>query len=614
MTNERKEGTMKQLMSYAAPEAGTLGVSMVMLGAYSYVTLQIPKGLGMLIDLGGKGSPESIKTHCQKLLGLFALGGVANFGRQYLAGRASERIVARLRRNLFSKLMGRGMAFYDDEANRTAELLARLTTDTEKIGKSLTESLLQGLKNIAQTIGALAVMFKISPKLATLLFMMLPPVAFSAGTYGRLARRIEREAGDELALKSVIAEEFLSNIRLVIAFGQQQAAEEQYFAALDSVTDIANRGTLASASYQSFLQTSGYVVVLTLLWAGGIQVSQNKLTVGSLTSLLIYTMFGGVGILGVGNFVADLMKSMGTAGRMFHLLDLPQEELASDRSICETHMLPESAVGGDLKVENVVFRYPSRQGTVWRDVSFSIPSGSCCAVVGHSGAGKTTLVNLLLKLYTPESGSIKLEGVDLANITNAQIRKLVAYVPQDPLLFGGTVLYNILFGVVVPPGVDPMDLAMSAARRARAHDFIQALKDGYGTFVGEKGSQLSGGQRQRIAIARALAKDMAGNSRLLIFDEATTGLDPVNKKALQETIRSIIMDVREGDESSRRTVIALTHDEELLKCCNHVVAFQGGQVAYNGPYKSTVDLTQYTVDLPDMDDKGKEGVRLTACN
>ncbi|KAJ9458003.1 ATP-dependent permease MDL1 [Diplonema papillatum] len=602
-------GTVRRLLSLASPEALPLLGSMTLLGVYSTVTLTIPARLGQLVDLSDKGDPEAVQSHCKKLVGLFCLGGVVNFGRQYLAGTAAERIICRLRKRLLAKLVSQPMSFFDAEENRIAELTTRLTNDTEKVGRALTESLLQGIKNLGQTLGALAIMFKVSPSLAFMLFSTLPPVAVTAVAYGRYAKRLETRVGDQLAAKGIVAEEFLSNIRIIIAYSEQHRCTAKYDAMADSVLSAAYAGICATASYQSFLQTSGYCVVLSLLYVGGLQVAKGKMTVGNLTSLLIYTIFGGVGIMGIGNFAADIIRGVGTASRMFDLLDLPEEEPVGEKSagaLCETYMLPGDSVGGEIRVENVSFSYPSRpQQDVWKNASFSIPSGRCCAVVGHSGAGKSTLVNLLLKLYLPRKGTLRLEGVDLMSIPNSQLRKLVAYVPQDPLLFGDTVLNNILFGVDVPEDGDREQLAVAAAKRTNAHDFIMSLKHGYSTYVGERGSQLSGGQRQRVAIARALAKEMCGSARIIIFDEATSGLDHENKKALQDSIRNVILEAKNvGEESRRRTIIAITHDEALLNMCDYVVAFQGGEVALCGPYpKRGQDLAPYIMTVPAMGDE-----------
>eukprot|EP01063_Lacrimia_lanifica_P013053 TRINITY_DN19709_c0_g1_i1.p1 TRINITY_DN19709_c0_g1~~TRINITY_DN19709_c0_g1_i1.p1 ORF type:complete len:668 (+),score=247.10 TRINITY_DN19709_c0_g1_i1:46-2004(+) len=633
-----RRGVWRRLWEIILPERVPLTGSLVFLAMHSFVTLSIPKRLGVLIDLSESRDQHRIRSFCVGIAGLFCFGGCANLCRIYLSGMASERIIANLRKKVFQKLVSQPMPFYDDSRNRTTELVHRLSHDCEKIGRTLTENMINGVKNIGQTVGALTIMFRTSPTIAGMLFLVLPPVALSAACYGRFAKRLAAQAADEMAEKSVMAEEYLGNIRIVIAFAEETQAWEKYARHVDASLASARRGVIASASYTSFLQTTGYFVVLALLYAGSVQVSKGKLTVGKLTSLLMYTVFGGVGIMGVGNFAADMGRCAGMASRVFALLDLDSADDArvyatsspqrgdvspsigdavvnrADPTICETHMLPKDSVGGEVSVQNVSFHYPSRPAVqVWKDVSFCIPSGSCCAVVGHSGAGKSTLTNLLLKLYHQDVGTVMVDGVDVQSMSNKQLRDLIVYVPQDPLLFGGTIRANILFGVDAQ-GADSA-LAVAAARKANAHDFILSLKDGYDTFVGEKGSQLSGGQRQRIAIARALAKEMQGDSRILLFDEATAGLDPVNKQALQETMKEIMTQDRQGDEQThRRTIICITHDEELLRCCDYVVAMQGGEVASHGPFDhgkmSLAEMSQYTMKVPSMDD-GAEEVNVT---
>eukprot|EP00755_Sulcionema_specki_P012865 Sspe_Gene.52501::Locus_29084_Transcript_1_1_Confidence_1.000_Length_1878::g.52501::m.52501/K05657/ABCB10; ATP-binding cassette, subfamily B (MDR/TAP), member 10 len=578
---------IRRMLSLAQPELRSILGSVLFLGVYSSVTLTIPRQLGTLIDLASKGSRETLRQQSIKLAGLFCIGGAANFLRLYLEGKAADRIVNRLRVDLFQKLLNQPMSFFDNKANRTGELVQRLSGDSEKVGQSLTASLTHGAKSLTQSVGALSVMFRLSPRLATLLLAMLPPVALTAACYGRAVRGLERKAGDEVAAKMVTAEEQLSSIRVVVAFGQQHTALQRYLASVRRVEAANHLSTMAHASFSAFLQTSGYFVVLALLWYGGTQVASGKLSVGALTSMLLYNIYGGLGIMGIGNFYADMIKGTGTAERVFELLDQPDAATPS-RGLCESHMLPEDAVGGELAVRGVTFCYPSRATTVWRDVSFTIPGGRCCAIVGHSGAGKTTLVNLLLKLYPPTSGSIRLDGVDLKDIPDAYVRKLVAYVPQDPLLFADTIAQNILYGLDPKPAMDSehaRQLMIEAAKRANAHEFISQLEAGYDTFVGERGTQLSGGQRQRIAIARALIKERDGHARILVFDEATSGLDVSNRRILQETIKGILRDAQQarGGET-RRTVVVITHDEELMKCCDRIVVLRDGEVAAQGTY------------------------------
>ena len=614
----KQSSTLRKLAEMLISELPAITSSMAMLGIYCGVTLTIPRKLGGLVDVKEGTPKDEIKKQCRKLITLFLVGGISNFGRLYLAGSASERIISKLRASLFTKLVQQPVEFYDCEDNRTTELVQRLQNDTEKIGKMVTETLLQGVKNIVQTVGSLIIMFTISPQVAMMLLLTLPPVGLSAAKYGRYAKGIEHQISDEHATSGVTASEILSNIKLVFAFNQQQASVNRYEKLITDIHALSMKGIVAASSYQSFLQTSGYLVVLSLLYTGSIQVSNGKLTVGRLTSLLLHTMFGGVGIMGIGNFVADIMRGVGIASRTFELLKEDFDEVDGDDDVrdChylhETHMLPRDSVGGEITVSHVSFAYPSRpKQQVWKDVSFSIPSGSCCAVIGHSGSGKSTLVNMLLRFYTPASGSISLEHVDISNVTAEQIRNLVSYVPQDPLLIAGSILDNILFGVPIPEGDDPEKIAISAAKKTNIHDFIVTLPNGYETWVGERGALLSGGQRQRIAISRALAKEMCGQSRIMIFDEATTGLDPANKRALQSTIKSVMLEVSDrNEESRRRTIICITHDEELLRCCDHVVALQNGEVAISGSANKLGDLSQYLVNVPVMDEK-TEGVNLT---
>eukprot|EP01061_Rhynchopus_euleeides_P014196 TRINITY_DN24655_c0_g1_i1.p1 TRINITY_DN24655_c0_g1~~TRINITY_DN24655_c0_g1_i1.p1 ORF type:complete len:612 (+),score=204.42 TRINITY_DN24655_c0_g1_i1:33-1838(+) len=540
--------TLWRLLALARPELPSLLASAGLLGLYNRVTLTVPRQLGQLVDISEKGSRSEFRSQCSKLVAMFCLGGVANFVRLYLAGTASERIVLGVRTRLFSTLIKKPMEFHDAESNTASELVHRLQHDSDKVGKMITDTFLHVCKSVVQTVGSLALLFDTSPRLALCMAMLVPPAAISSACYGRFAKKFEQRGADKLAANATAAEAFLSNIRVVKAFSEEKVASSHYCESLAETYEAKRAGIVASASYTAFLQTSGYLVILAMLGIGGVEVSGGKLTVGQLTSLMLYTVYTGVGIAGCGSSIVDVLRCIGMSRRLFALYQ-EAEAAAPARHIPinETHMLPPNSIGGEIAFKNVSFAYPSRPGvSVWRDVSFTIPSGSCCAVVGHSGSGKSTLVNLLLKLYRQDAGSISLEGVNIDKIPDEALRSLVTYVPQDPLLFAGSVFENIMFGVPVPAGADPREIAVSAAKRAQAHEFISSLDKGYDTYVGDKGSQISGGQRQRVAIARALAKELCGCSRILVLDEATSGLDPVTRVCDMLGLADLLWECRKG--------------------------------------------------------------------
>ena len=522
--------TLWRLFSLARPELPSLIASAGCLGLYNKVTLSVPRQLGVLVDISQRNNPDAVRQHCAKLVGMFCLGGLANFVRLYLAGTASERVVLGVRTKLFGELMKKNMEFHDQEQNTASELVHRLQHDSDRVGNMVTDTFLHVCKSVVQTVGSLTLLCEVSPKLALCMVLLLPPAAISSACYGRFAKKIEKVASDKLAENATTAEAFLSNVKVVKAFSEEDTAAAQYSRSLIEGYALKKRGISASASYTAFLQTSGYLVILSMLGIGGLEVSSGKMSIGQLTSLMMYTIYGGVGIAGCGNSIADVSRCIGMSRRLFALYEEAAKNATETTQINETHMLPADSVGGELVFKNVTFAYPSRPSVrVWNNVSFTIPSGSVCAVVGHSGAGKTTLVNLVLKLYTANEGAVTLEGVDVKSIDDTRLREFITYVPQDPLLFAGTIRENILFGVGVCEGRTQDELIHEAAKRAKVDEFIGSLEKGYETYVGDKGSQLSGGQRQRVAIARALAKELCGQSRILVLDEATSGLDPVNR-------------------------------------------------------------------------------------
>eukprot|EP01065_Artemidia_motanka_P009273 TRINITY_DN14734_c1_g1_i1.p1 TRINITY_DN14734_c1_g1~~TRINITY_DN14734_c1_g1_i1.p1 ORF type:complete len:675 (+),score=168.83 TRINITY_DN14734_c1_g1_i1:174-2027(+) len=587
----KKKRSLWRLLSLARPEACTLCASGLLLTSYTSCTLAIPWYLGRLIDLSamrerGRQTTRSILA----LTGLFTLSGISNLGRLWLTGVAQERIIFSLRSRLFGHLLQQPFSFFDEEGNRVADLCQRLNADVEKVGVSIVDFYMNGMRALCQATGSLAIMYWLSPSLASLLLVAIPAAGVSSVCFGQIvARPLERKRADAAKEAVVVSTEYIDGVRVVYSYNRERDVCDSYLQSIDRVRSTGQRMAAARGSYTVFLQSSGYAVVLALVGYGGSLVARGWLTVGSLNSMLLYSTFGGLGIMGCTSLVSDLYVTLGTAERLFDLMDTSAAGSEVERSrVAPAHGLPEDAVAGEVTVSRCSFAYPNRpEATVLNNVSFTLRGGRCCAIVGPSGCGKSTLFALLLRLYNPTQGSIALDGVDVSEMTAEYLRRLIAYVPQDPHLFVDTIAANIMHGL--PSDVEVTEgrrewLLQTAMQLANVDEFCsdtQRFPQGVRTRVGERGTSLSGGQKQRIAIARALVRVLCGCAKLLLFDEPAAALDAASQNQLRQTMRRVLTDRQVGG----RTVVVITHDEDLMKHCDHVVVIRDSGVVAEGAYE-----------------------------
>jgi ATP-binding cassette subfamily B (MDR/TAP) protein 10 len=577
-----KKGTFQRFLRMAREEAPLIAASVACVAVYSTATLAIPYGFGELIDHASRG--EMPWNTSWRLLAWFAVAGAGNFARLALIGIAGERMVTRLRERLFRALTKQETAFFDSPENRTGALGQRLSMDTNVVGSSLTEGLSQGVKNILQMFGAMGVMLYFSPALTSCICVVLPPVAIIAGQYGRLIRQLQVKKQDAIANMGTVAEERLSNIRLVKAYARE-AEESTYFASkVKRIFGISQTMVLWNSTYVTFLHVSGYMVLYSVIWCGAMLVSANQLTAGTLFSFMLYTIYCGVGITGVTNLVTELNKGYGASIRFFDIID-KAEQITQMENQRKGLKLPMSE--GRFKFEKVGFAYPTRPDiTIFRDLDLALAPGKCTVIVGSSGSGKSSLAMMLLKLYDPTNGRVTLDDHDLAALDLKWLRSQIGYVPQEPVLFGGTIAENIAYGVHNRQWGEKLDTwtrdaVVAAAKKANAHDFICALPDQYETWVGEGGRTVSGGQKQRIAIARALVK----KPQLLILDEATSALDAESEAVVQAAIEKLVQDAR---IEKNRSVLMFAHRLSMIRQADCIVILKDGGVMQMGTYEEVL--------------------------
>ncbi|EHH50931.1 hypothetical protein EGM_01839, partial [Macaca fascicularis] len=553
----------------AYPERRRLAAAVGFLTISSVISMSAPFFLGKIIDVIYTNPTvdysDNLTRLCLGLSGVFLCGAAANAIRVYLMQTSGQRIVNRLRTSLFSSILRQEVAFFDK--TRTGELINRLSSDTELLGRSVTENLSDGLRAGAQASVGISMMFFISPNLATFVLSVVPPVSIIAVIYGRYLRKLTKVTQDSLAQATQLAEERIGNVRTVRAFGKEMTERDKYASKVDYVMQLARKEAFARAGFFGATGLSGNLIVLSVLYKGGLLMGSAHMTVGELSSFLMYAFWVGISIGGLSSFYSELMKGLGAGGRLWELLER-EPKLPFNEGV----ILNEKSFQGALEFKNVHFAYPARpEVPIFQDFSLSIPSGSVTALVGPSGSGKSTVLSLLLRLYDPASGTISLDGHDIRQLNPVWLRSKIGTVSQEPILFSCSIAENIAYGADDPSSVTAEEV-QRVAEVANAVAFIRNFPQGFNTVVGEKGVLLSGGQKQRIAIARALLK----NPKILLLDEATSALDAENEHLVQEALDRLM---------DGRTVLVIAHRLSTIKNANMVAVLDQGKITEYGKHE-----------------------------
>ncbi|MCZ4367678.1 ABC transporter transmembrane domain-containing protein [Sulfitobacter dubius] len=554
-------------MPFMAPYRVLMAAAGAALVLTAMISLTLPLAVRRVIDNFGSGESELLDLYFVAALLIAALLAVGTGLRYALVTRLGERVVADIRRAVFDRVVGMSPSFY--ERIMTGEVLSRITTDTTLILSVIGSSVSIALRNLLIFVGGLGLMLLTSAKLTGLVLLIVPAVVIPILTLGRRLRVLSRENQDWIAASSGNASETLGAVQTVQAFTHEAASRGQFAQMTEASFDAAQRRIKTRAAMTVIVIFLVFAGVVGVLWIGARDVRADVMSAGALVQFVIYAVMVAGAVAALSEIWGELQRAAGATERLVDLLQT--EDTVQDPAPEAQTTLPQP-VAGKIAFENVQFTYPARPDVAALDgIDLEINPGETVAFVGPSGAGKTTIIQMILRFYDPQSGRITLDGVDLRDVARDHFRRAVALVPQDPVIFAATAAENIRFG---RPDASDAEVE-EAARAAAAHDFITALPEGYDSYLGERGVMLSGGQKQRIAIARAILRD----APVLLLDEATSALDSESEGLVQAAVDRL---------SADRTTLIVAHRLATVKKADRIVVMEAGRIAAIGTHDELV--------------------------
>jgi ABC-type multidrug transport system fused ATPase/permease subunit len=563
-----------RIFRYVLPYRTKFIVGMVLLVLSSLSTMSFPWIAGKLVNVATGEPlvlPGGLALDINRVaLGLFlvtVLQGFFSFGRIWFFTQVSEFTVRDIRQALYAKFVQLPIPFF--EQNRVGAITSRITSDVGQIQDSFSLTLAELFRQVFTLVGGIAFIMVVSWKLSLFMLLTFPPIVLAAGLFGRKIRTLSKTVQQELAHTNTIVEETLQAINSVKAFTNERFETARYNSSLSKVVRAALQSNLYRGGFVSFVIIGLFGGIILVLWRGATLVhtpvtDPNHLQIGDLTAFIIYTAFIGASVAGLGEIYGKVQSTLGASERILEILDETPEPTLQEPAL---GLVP-TQVRGDIRYEHVAFRYPTRPDVaVLQDIDFHIAAGEKIALVGPSGAGKSTIAGLLMQFYPLSGGRIVVDGHNVADYDLTALRSHIGIVPQETLLFGGTIRDNIAYG---KPGATDQEI-IEAAQRANAWQFIQKFPESLDTVVGDRGIKLSGGQRQRVAIARAILK----NPAILILDEATSSLDSESEKLVQGALDELMQN---------RTSLIIAHRLSTIRKVDKILVIDGGRIVEAGSH------------------------------
>jgi len=561
----------KSFLAFIKPYSSYYAVGFVFLLLTSLISVALPMMIAKLlgsgfssnlpvdIEIGGGDSVNSILITLSIMMPALA---IFSFFRVYLFSIVTQNTLRDLRLQAFQHLINSPISFFDK--NKVGELTSRIATDTNMIEETLNTTIAEFIRQMIVVFISIIIIFKSSPKLAFIMLAVVPVVAVSAMLFGKYIKKLSRKAQDEAATSNSVLEEALMGIKNLKAYTNEFFEINRYKSSVDSINKTSMKSALWRGIFIAFIMVVMFGSIVFVIWQGIEQVKANEISQADFFQFLFLTVMLGTSIGSIPDLYSKIQKALGATENLINIMQEAQEPVTFNEALA-----PSPFIKGDIELKNISFHYQTRENVkVLKNLSMNIKQGETVALVGSSGSGKSTLASLLLSFYEPVEGEILFDHKNKNSYNLSELRSQIAYVPQEVILFGGTIEENIRYG---KPNATNEEV-IEAAKKANAHNFIHGFPEGYKTLVGDRGIQLSGGQKQRIAIARAVLK----NPAILILDEATSALDSESEHLVQEALDNLM---------KNRTSVVIAHRLSTIKNANQILVLQNGEIVEKGTHQ-----------------------------
>ena len=553
------------IFAFIKPYKLMVALALVALLITAGVNLSLGQGVKFVIDNGFiAGSEQQLTSAIMALIALVFLLAIGTFSRFYLMSWLGERVSADIRRAVFNQIVTLHPSYFEE--NRSGELMSRLTTDTALLQSIIGSSFSMALRSMLMLLGGIVMLLVTNLKLTLFVVVCVPLILVPMMVYGKKVRSLAASSQEAIADIGTYAGEIIQNIKVVQSYTHEQREQSAFGEEVEKAFAVAKRRIKQRSLLIAAVIFLTFGAISIMLWVGGMDVLNGRMSGGELGAFVFYAIMVAMSVATVAEVYGELQRAAGSATRLLALLEV-QSDINTPDTVLPFPEQPSTAI---LTFNNVDFYYPSRpDSAALKNINLTIPAGKVVALVGPSGAGKTTLFELLQRFYDPQQGQINCHGIDIKALNLKSLRQLMGMVPQHPILFSNDVWHNIRYGN--PNASD--DAVINAAKRAHAHEFIEQLPGGYKSFLGEQGVRLSGGQKQRIALARAILKD----PEILLLDEATSALDAQSEHHVQAALKELMVN---------RTTIIIAHRLATVVHADIIVVMEQGRVVDVGNHKS----------------------------